>query len=143
MDGISELVGVYHADGGIVGEARYVFGKLLGTAHCALCDVTHSPVRRKPAWDAMVARIGVPITLLHLNEMPVDVAAAVAEHGSPVVLARLAAGGTLHCLLDGPALDRLDGSVPAFESAVVAAAARLRTSGDSERPADEADEICA
>ena len=83
------LVGVYHADGGPIGEAKYVIGKLMGTAHCALCDITHSPVRRKPAWDRMVAELGAPLELLHLNEMPPAIAAATTRHGSPAVFARL------------------------------------------------------
>jgi hypothetical protein len=120
---VTELIGVYHADGGIVGEAKYVIGKLLGTAHCALCDVTHSPVRRKPAWDAMVARLGVPVRLLHLNEMPPEVARAVDEHGSPVVLARLS-DGTVALAIGPETLDGLGGSVEAFESAVQAALVR-------------------
>lgn len=113
---ITELIGVYHADGGVVGEAKYVIGKLLGTAHCALCDITHSPVRRKPAWDAMVARLGVPFRLVHLNEMTAEVAAAVGRSGSPVVLQRSPDG--LSVLLGPEALDALGGSVDAFEQAV-------------------------
>ena len=49
---VSELIGVYNADGGLVGEATYLVGHLLGRTQCALCDVTHSPVRRKPAWES-------------------------------------------------------------------------------------------
>lgn len=112
-----ELIGVYHADGGFLGEARYVLGTLLGRAHCGLCDITHSPVRRKPAWDAMVGRLGIPVTLLHLNEMPPDVAVAVDAHGSPVVLARRV-DGALQLLLGPDQLDALGGSVDAFEAAV-------------------------
>ena len=41
-----ELVGVYHADGSLLGEARYVVGKILGRAHCSLCDITHDMVRK-------------------------------------------------------------------------------------------------
>lgn len=115
---VTELIGVYHADGGPVGEAKYVLGKILGTAHCALCDVTHSPVRRKPQWDAMVLRLGIPVTLLHLNEQPVDVAAATRDAGTPVVLARLA-DGSLDVALTPAELDQLGGSVSDFESAVV------------------------
>jgi hypothetical protein len=114
---VVELVGVYHADGGLLGELRYVVGKLLHTTHCALCDVTHSPVRRKPAWDAMVARLGVPVALLHLNEMPPDVAAEVEAHGSPLLLARLA-DSKLAPLLDAAALDVLEGSVSGAEAAI-------------------------
>ena len=122
---IDELIGVYHADGGVVGEVRYVIGRFLGTAHCALCDITHSPVRRKRAWDAMVARLRVPFRLLHLNEMPPDVAGAVAAHGSPVVLARRGTG-QLTCVLGPAELEGLGGSVEAFESAAREALTRRR-----------------
>ncbi|MEI2716812.1 MAG: hypothetical protein V9E98_07430 [Candidatus Nanopelagicales bacterium] len=117
-DTVTELIGVYHADGGPIGEAKYVLGKLLGTAHCALCDVTHSPVRRKPQWDAMVSRMGIPVTLLHLNEQPTDVAAATQVAGTPVVLARLT-DGSLQVALSPDQLDQLGGSVSNFESAVI------------------------
>lgn len=114
---VQGLVGVYHADGGPMGEAKYVVGKLLGTAHCALCDITHSPVRRKPAWDAMVSRLGVPFELVHLNELGADIAAATAQHGSPSVLARLS-DGTVAPVLLAADLDRLGGSVDAFAEAL-------------------------
>lgn len=117
MTGTVELIGVYHADGGLAGEARYVIGRLLGTAHCSLCDITHSPVRRKREWDALVSRLGIPVSLLHLNELPPDIAAAVSETGSPVVLAR-DRDGSLRPLLEATALEAMDGSVAAFESAL-------------------------
>jgi hypothetical protein len=113
---ITEYVGVYHADGGIVGEAKYVVGHLLGRVHCALCDITHSPVRRKKAWDQLVAELGVPFRLYHLNEMPPDVADVVAQVGSPVVLAR--SERALHVLFDRDALAAMDGSVPGFAQAL-------------------------
>ena len=115
---ITELIGIYHADGGVLGEAKYIVGKLLGTAHCALCDITHSPVRRKPAWDAMVARLGVPFRLHHLNEMPIDIAAAVSEADPPTVMARLD-NGTLAVALDRHTLERLGGSVAEFHTALI------------------------
>lgn len=113
---ITELIGIYHADGGAVGEVRYVIGKLLGTAHCSLCDITHSSVRRKPDWDTMVARVGLPFRLLHLNELPSDVAAYVKRQGSPIVLGRVAGG--LVTVLEPSELDSLGGSITSFESAL-------------------------
>ena len=113
------LVGVYRADGGPLGELRYVIGHMLGTAHCSLCDITHT-WRRKPEWDAMVERLGVSIDLRHLNEMDDDVAAAVAEHGAPAVFRRAEGGLTL--LLDARELDAVGRSVACFEQA-------LRTKG--------------
>ena len=130
---IVELVGIYHADGGLVGELRYVVGKVLGTAHCALCDITHSPVRRKKEWDSMVARLGVPVTLLHLNEMPRDVADVVATSGTPVLLARLS-DGDLVALLDAAELDRIDGSVPRTEDAIASAWSEVSSDGQGRRP---------
>lgn len=121
---LTGLVGVYHADGGPIGEAKYVIGRLLGSAHCALCDITHSPLRRKPEWDRMVATLGVPFQLLHLNEMPADIAAATARHGSPVVLARLPRGRVEPVLLPAE-LEVLGGSVQSFSRALRGALARM------------------
>lgn len=114
------LVGVYHADGGPIGEAKYVIGKLMGTAHCALCDITHSPVRRKPAWDRMLAELGVPFQLIHLNEMPPAIAAATTRYGSPAVFARLSDGTAEPVLLPAD-LEILGGSVEGFSVALRAA----------------------
>ncbi|HIF07100.1 MAG TPA: hypothetical protein EYQ64_09160 [Gemmatimonadetes bacterium] len=64
------LWGVYHANGGLIGELSYVFGKLRGTAHCGLCDITHGSVRVKPEWKALEDSLGIPFRLVHLNEQP-------------------------------------------------------------------------
>lgn len=106
---VIRLVGVYDADGGLLGEAAYVWGKLRGTRHCALCDITHGRVRRRPEWDNMVSDLGMPVDLLHLDEMPPDVRQAVAACGAPTVLARTAAG--LRPLVVSAELDALEGSV--------------------------------
>lgn len=116
---LKELVGVYHANGGLKGEVAYVVGKFVGTAHCALCDITHSPVRRKPQWDRMVAQLGIPFTLLHLNELDPQLAAACADIGSPVVFGR-EADGSLTVLLRPDDLE-LGGSVENFQQVLQAA----------------------
>lgn len=113
---LQELIGVYNADGGLAGEMRYVVGHLLGKVHCGLCDVTHSPVRRKRQWDQWVDSLGVPVRLYHLNEMPDDVADVVAVTGSPVFLAR--SDDTLRVLLDAAAIDATSGSVQGFATQV-------------------------
>lgn len=114
---VIELIGVYNADGGLIGEARYLIGSLRGRTHCALCDITHSPVRRKKQWDEMAKGLGVPFALDHLNDMPRDVGALVSDHGAPLVAARLAAGA-VQLLLAAPQLETLDGSVTEFEVAL-------------------------
>ena len=108
---IRELIGVYHADGGIAGELRYVVGKMRGTAHCALCDITHGTVRRKGEWDRACAAFDIPIRLVHLNERSPDEAAA-CTLGTPTVLARWSDGALTAVL--GPSDLELQGSVPDF-----------------------------
>ncbi|GAA4047452.1 hypothetical protein [Agromyces indicus] len=109
-----DYLGVYDADGGVVGEVSYVIGHLLGRAECALCDITHT-WRRKPAWDAMVARLGASFALAHRNEVTDAAAQAViAETGLPVVLARDRAGGW-RAVLRRADLERAGGSVDQFE----------------------------
>ncbi len=118
MGRLVELVGVYRADGGPLGELRYVAGKVMGSTHCGLCDITHGTVRRRPEWDEMVARLGVPVVLMHLNEMPREVGAAVRGSGAPVVLGR-DTEGALETLLVAEELDTLEGSVERFERALL------------------------
>ena len=119
---VDRILGVYNADSGLVGELRYIVGHLLGTVSCALCDITHSPIRRKREWDALVADLGVRVDLRHLNELDEREAAAVGER-APIVLVER--DGMLSPLLDTAQLDALDGSVSAFGVAVRAALADL------------------
>lgn len=113
---ITEIVGVYDADAGLLGEAAYVWGKLRGTRHCGLCDITHGTVRRKPAWDAVAASLPVPVRLLHLNELDDELGAAVAAAGAPVVLARDDEGW--RALVEAAELDAMSGSPGALETAL-------------------------
>ena len=83
---ITRLIGVYDADGGLRGELAYLAGKIAGR-HCSLCDITHSPVRRRQAWDAYAAGLPVPFELLHRNERTADVRAATTGK-EPCVVAR-------------------------------------------------------
>ena len=109
---ITRFTGIYNADGGLLGEARYVIGHLLGTAECALCDITHSPVRRKPEWDRMVADLGVPVALLHRNELDGELRSSISGHELPLVLAHDANGSRV--VLSATQLTHLDGSVAAI-----------------------------
>ncbi len=118
MSSILSYTGVYNADGGLVGEARYVIGHLLGTAECALCDITHSPVRRKPEWDRFVARLGIPFVALHRNELDDTIEAAIREVPLPVVLAHRA-DGSITVALSASELSKLGGSVQLFEAALL------------------------
>ena len=116
---VDGFVGVYHADGGLRGELTYAIGKVRGTAHCGLCDITHRGVRTKAQWAAMVRDLGVPFELVHLNERDDGVRAVSAER-TPCVLARTRDRGLV--LLLGPAdLDDLGGDVAAFAARLAGA----------------------
>jgi hypothetical protein len=114
---VTRLVGVYRANGGARGEIAYVLGKLVGRAHCSLCDITHSPVRRKAEWDRMVAGLGVPFDLVHLNECTGRLQQLVpSKDASPAVVAEVA--GRFEIVLGADDLEHLSGSVAAFEQAL-------------------------
>lgn len=116
---ITRYSGIYNADGGVAGEIRYVFGHLFGTAECALCDITHSPLRRKPEWDRMVARLSVPVVVLHRNELDEPLEAAVRDVPLPVVVAHHS-DDSISVALTAAQLAELGGSVEKFERALLA-----------------------
>ena len=68
MSGINKIIGVYHADGGILGELKYMTGKFFGKTHCPLCDITHGRTGKKDAWKQCEEKLGIPINFVHLNE---------------------------------------------------------------------------
>lgn len=81
------IVGVYHANGGLAGEIRYLIGKLRGTTQCALCDITHgkSP-RLKSSWKKAVRCLPYAVEMVHLNEMDPRTARLVDKAHSPAVV---------------------------------------------------------
>ncbi len=119
MPTITRLTGVYDADGGVRGELAYAIGKVRGTAHCALCDITHRTVRMRPQWRGFTAGLGVPFDLVHRDERSPEVRRA-SEGRLPCVLAHNADG--LQVLLGPAELDRLHGDVAATAEALHAAA---------------------
>ena len=117
---VVEVVGVYDADGGVIGEATYVIGHLLGRTSCSLCDITHGSLRRRPEWDAMLTRVPVPVRVVHRNEATQEERAAWSGSGLPAVIG-VRRDGRRAVLLDPTALAALGGSVPAFENALLEA----------------------
>ncbi len=115
---ITRFVGVYDADGGIVGDTKYVVGHLLGRLECALCDITHGGIRRKKSFDALRARLGVPFDVVHRNERSSEVEVATGD-ALPCVVAVTDSG--VVTLLDRPALEACGGEVARLEAALHAA----------------------
>ena len=98
MTSVTRIVGVYDADGGLRGELAYLAGKVRGQ-HCSLCDITHSPVRRRRAWDAYVSSLPVPFEVVHRNERDPRIASA-ATGREPCVVAVCDDGATVLLLGD-------------------------------------------
>lgn len=96
MTTVIRLIGVYDADGGLRGEIAYLAGKL-GGHHCSLCDITHSPVRRRREWDAYVSTLPVPFEVVHRNERSAPVEQA--THGREACVIAECGDGSLVFLL--------------------------------------------
>lgn len=114
------LIGVYNADGGLVGELSYFFGHLVGVRSCTLCDITHSPFAKKQQWKELEKRLadelGVVFELVHKNERtPAQLAASAGRE--PCVLFE-DVEGNLSMILDWTDLKLARGHVDAFERAV-------------------------
>ena len=64
----SELIGIYDADGSLMGEIKYIFNKIVNDKHCSLCDITHGSIKEKDEFKACKARLPVPLRTIHLDE---------------------------------------------------------------------------
>jgi hypothetical protein len=112
---VNRLVGVYNADGSLLGELSYFVGKRLGRAHCALCDITHGLVRERPAWQECVAASPVPFETFHRSDQP-D-----ALRGLPLPLVAADTDAGYVVLLGPEALDACGGSIEQLYAALSAA----------------------
>ena len=119
MARIDRVIGVYDADGSVLGELAYVVGHALGRRSCALCDITHGALRRKPAFDDAAGALEVPFELLHRDEQPLALAAVTAGQLPCVVSDQ---GGALAVLVERDALAECHGDPDALIAAIRAAA---------------------
>lgn len=114
------LIGVYKADGGLLGELTYVLGHLIGIRECSLCDITHSPIKKKGEFKAfekrLLADFDISVRLVHMNERTESELKA-SEGREPCVLLQHE-DGSLSMFLDFVELKAVDGSVKSFEKLV-------------------------
>ena len=115
-----KLIGVYKADGGFVGELSYFLGHLIGTRECSLCDITHSPVKKKNEFKAFEKRLqadfDISVRLVHMNERT-DEELKASQGREPCVLLQHE-DGSLSMFLDFVELKAVNGSVKSFEKLV-------------------------
>lgn len=87
LNPVVKFIGVYDADGTIIGEVRYVVGKLLGTQSCALCDLTHgTKLKGRADYRACAASLPVPVELFHRNDQP-DIVRSLTINNLPCIVA--------------------------------------------------------
>ena len=114
------LIGVYKADGGLVGEVSYFLGHLVGVKECSLCDITHSPIMKKKAFKEFEARLraerGIDIRLVHMNERT-EAELAASKGREPCVLLQYE-DGSISMFLDYEELKAAGGRVNSFEKLV-------------------------
>jgi len=107
---VTSLVGVYDADGTIIGEVSYWLGARIGRAHCSLCDVTHGMFTERASWREWCQSLTVPFELFHRGDMPADVSAMLTD--LPAVVART--GESVLLVLDHQTLETCDGDLQHF-----------------------------
>ena len=109
---VARLVGVYDADGTVLGELSYFLRARIGRAHCDLCDITHGKVRERADWKACRDELPVPFETFHRDDQPDEVRTA-ASGRAPVVAAELD-DGTVTVLLGADDLAACAGSPAAL-----------------------------
>lgn len=115
------LIGIYKADGGIVGELTYFFGHLVGVRSCSLCDISHSPIRKKSSFKALenhlLAEHGILVRMIHLNERNEREMKA-SEGREPCMLLEYP-DKSISMFLDAADLKALSGSVSSLKKLIV------------------------
>lgn len=96
---VTRLVGVYDADGTVLGELSYFLRARVGRAHCDLCDITHGRLRERTEWRRVRDGLPVAFETFHRDDQPAEVRSA-ADGMVPVVVAGLGDGS--HVVLLGP-----------------------------------------
>lgn len=120
MQATRTLIGVYKADGGLLGELSYFFGHLVGAKQCSLCDITHSPIKKKAAFKDFERKLltnrGIATRLVHMNERSQAELDASAGREPCVLLQH--EDGSISMFLDFVELKAAGGSVKSFEKLV-------------------------
>ncbi len=116
---IARLVGVYDADGTIVGELSYFVGARFGRAHCTLCDITHGRLRERSSWRVARERLPAPFVAFHRNDQP-DAVRSATGSAAPVIVAETTAGEIV-VVLNPDELECCAGSPERLVEAITAA----------------------
>eukprot|EP00996_Jenningsia_fusiforme_P004034 NODE_4836_length_754_cov_44.449645_g4484_i0.p1 GENE.NODE_4836_length_754_cov_44.449645_g4484_i0~~NODE_4836_length_754_cov_44.449645_g4484_i0.p1 ORF type:complete len:124 (+),score=17.24 NODE_4836_length_754_cov_44.449645_g4484_i0:136-507(+) len=117
MTEYTEMVGIYNAEGSVWGEVKYAIGKITGSAHCSLCDITHSGISKKPTFVSCIQRLPIPFAAVHLDERSPDYL-QLTEGRTPCVVGKRKCDGVWEMVLSSTELDVCQKSVDCFEAAL-------------------------
>jgi hypothetical protein len=108
-----KIIAIYDADLTIAGELSYAIGKLTGTRHCALCDISHglNPIG-KGRWRSY-RKLHPAINWLHRNDISDQMRDALPCSLPCVVLQ--CDSGTLIELMNSADLASCDGDLTTFD----------------------------
>ena len=112
MPGITKLIAIYDADGGIFGEIKYFAGKLFANKHCSLCDITHGSQENKKEWAKCKTRLPITIDFVHRNERN-DKLERYTNGTTPCVIGKTATGYVT--VITKKELNECNGNVKKFE----------------------------
>lgn len=109
---VDKLTMVYDADKGLKGEVSYLFGMMKGK-HCALCDITHSGIKKKSDFEDLTCSLSVPVDVIYRNQQDAVLAQFTAEKGGGAVVVAHTEGG-FRVLMDDASLVACSGDVDSF-----------------------------
>jgi hypothetical protein len=114
------LIGIYKADGGIVGELSYFFGHLVGLRSCSLCDISHSPIMKKSSFKELERQLlvehGIAVRMIHMNERN-ELEQKASEGREPCMLLQYP-DESISMFLDSADLSALSGSVSSLKKLI-------------------------
>tara|TARA_B100000287_G_scaffold133360_1_gene125391 strand:- start:4017 stop:4376 length:360 start_codon:yes stop_codon:yes gene_type:complete len=112
MSAFQKLIGIYNAKGSLIGELQYFFGKIRGTAHCALCDITHGKLKEKKDFKQCKQDLEIPLELLHLDELEPELEKFANE--APCIIGKNEEEFVL--IIDSDELEKCKSSVDSFSN---------------------------
>ena len=113
VPGITKLIGIYDADGGIFGEMKYFASKIFTNNHCSLCDITHG--KEKSEWEKCERQLPIAIDFVHLNERN-EAMQEYTNGATPCVIGKTATGYVT--IISKKELEQCQGNVKKFESLI-------------------------
>ncbi len=114
---VDRLTFVYAASGTLAGELAYLYRSRVKGHHCSLCDITHGWTGKRREFRACAARLDVPITYRHTNDLEPEY--RVLLDALPTVIAH--EGTRWWVALDPSQIEECGRDVERFERALVAA----------------------